>query len=73
MYYLIEDDELSKEYNDIWNKVINSVKQDLIANPMYNTKKLLKIKIKSYGDEATYFHDKEMHKKALVKVVWWEY
>ena len=73
MYYLIEDDELSKEYNDIWNKVINSVKQDLIANPMYNTKKLLKIKIKSYVDEATYFHDKEMHKKALVKVVWWEY
>ena len=36
MYYLIEDDELSKEYNDIWNKVINSVKQDLIENPIFN-------------------------------------
>ena len=31
IYVLIENDELSKEYNDIWENVTNSIKK-LIAN-----------------------------------------
>ena len=32
MYFLIEG-QLLKKYNDTWNKVSNSVKKNLIANP----------------------------------------
>ena len=59
--FLIEDDELVKKYNDIWNKVSNSIKQELDCKPIY-TKKFLKAKMKFYGDEATDFHDKEIPK-----------
>ena len=45
----------------IWNEAINKIKKNLIENPS-TIKKFIKIKIKSYGDEATDFHDKEMHK-----------
>ena len=31
--FFIEDDELLKRYNDIWNKVSISIKKNLIANP----------------------------------------
>ena len=30
---LIEDEELLKKYNDIWNKVSNSIEKNSIANP----------------------------------------
>ena len=33
MYFLIEDDELLKEHNMVWNKVSNSIKRNLMANP----------------------------------------
>ena len=33
MYYLIEDDNLLKKYNEIWNKVSNIIKKNLIAKP----------------------------------------
>ena len=31
--FLIENDELMKSYNDIWNEVSNILKTNLIANP----------------------------------------
>ena len=49
MYFLIEDDELSKKYNTIWDKVSADVK-----------KEFLKAKIKSHVDEVIDFYDKEI-------------
>ena len=59
MYFSIKNNDLLKKYNDIWNKVSNSIKKELDREPGYN-KKFLKTKIESYGDETTDFHDKEM-------------
>ena len=41
----IEDDELLRKYNDIWNEVSNSTKKQFDREPFYNDK-LVKIKIK---------------------------
>ena len=59
MYFLIEDDDLLIKYNTIWYKVSADIKKEFDSKPFYN-KKLPKTKIKSYGDEAIDFHDKEM-------------
>ena len=32
MYLLIEDDDLVKKYNTIWNKVSSDIKKSLIAS-----------------------------------------
>ena len=32
MYFLIEDDNLLKKYNSIWDKVITDIKKNLIEN-----------------------------------------
>ena len=61
MHFFIEDDELLKRYNDIWNDVSNSVEKEFDSKLIYN-KRYLKTKIKSYGDEATDFHDIEIPK-----------
>ena len=61
MYFLIEDDELLKNYNIIWDKISANIKKEFDTKPIYNTT-FLKTKIKSYGDEPTDFHDKEMPK-----------
>ena len=53
MNSFIQDDELLEKYNGVWNKVSNSIKED--CESVFN-KKFLKTKIRSYGDEATYFH-----------------
>ena len=45
MYFWIEDDELLRKYNDIWNEVSNSTKKQFDREPFYNDK-LVKIKIK---------------------------
>ena len=58
MHFLIEDKELLKKYNDIWNDVSNSIKEEFDSEPIYN-KRYLKTKIKSCGDEAIDFHDKK--------------
>ena len=56
----IEGDELLERYmKDIWNKVSNSIKKELACGPIYN-KKFLKTKIRSYGHEASDFHDKKI-------------
>ena len=61
MYFLIEDYDLFKNYNTIWDKVSVDIKYEFDSEPIYNKKKL-KTKIKFYGDEAADFHDKEMPK-----------
>ena len=61
MYFLIKDDDLLETYNDNWNKISNSIKKELDCEPIYN-KNFLKTKIKSYGNKATDFHDKEVAK-----------
>ena len=53
---LIEGDDLLKKYN-IWDKVSTDIKEEFDSEPTYN-KNFSKNKTKSYGDEATHFHDK---------------
>ena len=53
MSFLIKDDELLEKYNDIWEKVKNSLKKDFGSEVVYN-EKYLKAKTKSYnGKSAT--------------------
>ena len=59
MYYLIEDDDLLKKYNNIWDKGSAYIKKEFGSEPVYN-KKILRTKIKFYGDEATDFYNKEV-------------
>ena len=61
MYFCIEDDELLENYNNIWNKVSNSIQKEFDCEPIHN-KKFLKTKLLSYGDEATEFNNKEIPK-----------
>ena len=48
MYFCIENNDLLKKYNTIWDKVISDFKKEFNSKPVYN-KNFLKIKIKSYG------------------------
>ena len=56
MYFFIEDGDLLQKYNTIWDKVSADIKKEFDSEPVYS-KKYLKIKKKSYGDEDT---DKEI-------------
>ena len=47
MSFLIKDDGLLEKYNQIWEKVKNSIKKEFDSKPIYN-EKYLKAKIKSY-------------------------
>ena len=38
MYLFIEGDELLEKYNDIWEKVSNSIKKELDCKPIYDQK-----------------------------------
>ena len=58
---MIEDDKISEKYNTICDKASTNIKKEFDSEPVYN-KKTLKTKIKSYGDEATDFYDKEIPK-----------
>ena len=60
MYFAIEDDDLLEKYNTIWDKVSADIKQEFESEPVY--KKVLKTKIKVYGDGATDFHEQEIPK-----------
>ena len=60
MYLLIEDDDLLKKCNTIWNKVSPDIKK-FDGKPVYS-KEFLKTKIKSRGDEIEDFYDKEIPK-----------
>ena len=35
MHFLIEDEELLKKYNDIWNKFSNIMKKEFDSEPIY--------------------------------------
>ena len=56
IYFSIEDDELLKNYYNIWIDVSNTIKNNLIIN--LSLIKFLKTKIKFYGVEAIYFREK---------------
>ena len=65
MHFLIEDDELLKNHNDIWNKVSNSKKKEFDSEQPITDKKSLKTKMRLMrltANEATDFHDEEMPK-----------
>ena len=36
MYFLIEDDDLLKKCNAIWDKVISDIKKESDSEPVYN-------------------------------------
>ena len=55
----MEGYELSKKYNDIWNKFSNNMRKEFDSEPIY-IKKFVKTKIKPWSDEALNFDDKEM-------------
>ena len=60
--FLIKDDELLEQYNEIWEKLKNSLKKELGSNPIYN-EKYLKAKIKSYnGKINANFHNNKIPK-----------
>ena len=59
----MKDDELLQKYNEIWEKVKNSLKKEFDSEPVYN-EKYLKAKIKSYnGKINTNFHGNKIPKK----------
>ena len=58
IYFLIEDDDLLKNYNTIWDKVSADLKKEFDSEPVYN-KEYLKTKIKFHSDEVSYFYDKK--------------
>ena len=61
--FLIKDDKLLEKYNEIWEKVKNSLKKEFDSEPVYN-EKYLKAKIKSYnGKINTNFHGNKIPKK----------
>ena len=64
MYFLIENDDLPKKYNFIGDKVSANKKKEFGSKYAYN-KQFLKTKIKSHGNEATYFYNKENLKGRL--------
>ena len=40
MSFLMKDDELLEKYNEIWEKVSNSIKKEFYIEPVYNEKNL---------------------------------
>ena len=63
MCFLIEDEDLLDKHNNTWDKVSANIKREFNREPVYYNI-FLKTKVKSYGDEATDFPDKEMVKKS---------
>ena len=62
--FLIKDNELLEKYNEIWEKVKNSIKKKFDSEPVYNDK-YLKAKIRSYnGKINTNFHDNKIPKES---------
>ena len=53
--FLIKYDELLEKCDTIWDKFSADIKKEVDSKPVYN-KKLLKTKIKSYGDKAADYY-----------------
>ena len=59
----MKDDELIEKYNEIWEKVKNSLKKEFDGEQV-NNEKHLKAKIKSYnGKTNTNFHNNKIPKE----------
>ena len=58
-FFLFEDDEILKEWNNIWDKFRNDMKKKLMVNT--STIKNRENQNKN-NDEVTNFHDEEMPK-----------
>ena len=62
MSFLIKNDVLEERYNEIWDKVSNSMKKGFDSEPVYN-EKYIKTKINSYeGKTNTSFHGDKVPK-----------
>ena len=59
MHFLIEDIDLLKKYNTIWDKISADIKREFESEPVYN-KNFLKTKIKFHRDEVTIFMIKKI-------------
>ena len=59
MYFLIEDYDVLKKYNTIWDKVSANIKKEFDSEPVYN-KNCLKTKMKSHSNKITDFYDKKI-------------
>ena len=65
MSFLIKDDELWEKYNEIWEKVKNSIKKEFDSRPRYN-EKYRKAKIKSYNVKInTNFHNNKVPREGF--------
>ena len=51
-YFLIEDDDLLKKYNAIWDKGSADIKREVESEPTYNEK--------LYNHEVTDFYNKKI-------------
>ena len=40
MYFLIENEELLKKYNEIWNNINNTIKEEFDSELVYNKRYL---------------------------------
>ena len=49
--FYIKDEQLIEKYNEVWEKVKNSLKKEFDIEPVYN-EKYLKSKIKSYNKKT---------------------
>ena len=61
MYFLIEENDLLGKYKTIWDKSSDDINKEYYSEPVWN-KKILKTKIKSYGDEVPDFYNKQIPK-----------
>ena len=60
---MIKDNKLLQKYNEIWNKVSNTIKKLFDSEPLYN-EKYLKTKVKSYDRKInTNFRNDKMPKE----------
>ena len=63
--FLIKGNELLEKYNEIWQKVKDSLKKEFYSESVYN-KKYLKAEIKSYNRKInTNFHDNKIPKEGF--------
>ena len=63
MSSLIKDDDLLEKFNEIWEKVKNSIKKEIDNEPLCN-EKYLKTKIRSYNRKTnTNFHNNKLPNK----------
>ena len=61
MNFSIEDHDLLKKYDTIWDKVSADIKKEFDSEPVYS-KDFLETKIKFHGNEFTDFYDEEIPK-----------